>query len=737
MKIKLNLEEKHYGHACNDEDIAWMWKELLSERAVHLMRYKVEMEQEGKDLDAKQKKMLEVLKKRLENFGEKTAYAQMKKDLLHNIGRVSVPVARKTTLSSEEEKIRSKLTWMDHDYMQWVCACSIEELEQVVCEPKKFQANLHKHVLEYEDEIGVFIGMRKNTITVDEDEHEQKKKRYKLNSKTVGGIEEIKKLEKEAGGGMKQQRGPEEKGQDKKRITLLHRLILADTVQGNGRRKKPRGRLERTVIVLPGIHCNADYFDIVDNVAVWNRDWSVEVNGETVAYYKGKKLGVIANQLQMIKKAFPELMQRFLVLQQPAAFRDEIIVGWCMEDLHRREKYVLQQHDLLGCQSTAAIKQKRWSYMIPDAILAGEMTASEQLTDIMIAHYVKYIARQEMPRIRQWLKERAKKKKTEVKYAIGSLEILLIAKAIDEALEKWLETYDFIFYGARQGGHLAYLPDVDAVPPKMITVEEAAKHWPDEVLPEGMDPKKAPPKVPMLGGGKLDADWLQGRYDWKDAEGRPLKPDWKEMDIKGPGDQCNAFNEDDDHCILVPDVTEDAAGKFTKEEQEIFDAHSALLQDHPAVRHAMYTEMLDKIEALDKPKKGLKKAVKVRKKQPKSEKIRRSKANANYRWRTQAAQYLSEGYTPEEIAERIVLKAGKKKTRNSGSCRKKVKTATGAICLKAAAEKLKLHLADKKMTAATKKMITKLGPMVGKKLKLKKDNVTIVLAFWLGQSYFL
>ena len=129
----------------------------------------------------------------------------------------------------------------------------------------------------------------------------RKKKRYKLDTKTVGGIEEVKKLEKEAGGGMKQQRGPEEKGQDKKRITLLHRLLLDNTVPGNGKRKKPKGRLERTVIVLPGIHCNADYFDIVDNVAVWNRDWSVEVNGETVSYKKWQKLGIIANQLQQIK----------------------------------------------------------------------------------------------------------------------------------------------------------------------------------------------------------------------------------------------------------------------------------------------------------------------------------------------------------------------------------------------------------------------------------------------------
>ena len=90
-----------------------------------------------------------------------------------------------------------------------------------------------------------------------------------------------------------------------------------------------------------------------------------------------------------------------------------------------------------------------------------------------------------------------------------------------------MKDYDFIWYGARQGGHVAYLPDLEQG--KMITVEEAAVHWPDEPVPEGTKPADMKPKVPHLGGGKLDAAWLEDKYKWRDEAGVPLKANFKEM----------------------------------------------------------------------------------------------------------------------------------------------------------------------------------------------------------------
>ena len=294
--------------------------------------------------------------------------------------------------------------------MLHTCTLNPEALKGHVGKPEEFLEHHEEFVIEFEDEIGVWIGLKGWQTTLPGEAAHHQRKRKKLHSKTVEGVEKIKEEEKEPGGGMYQTRGLEGKSEDRRRITFLHRLILENVVQSEGKRLKPRGKLERTVIVLPGKHANADFFDFnEDGHAVWNRDWSVDVENKSFVYKKGEKLGAMMNQLQQVKKAFPELCEKTLILQQPAAFRDGIIVAWCMQDLHLRRPYLLMQHDLVGCQATAEVKKLRFMLMQPDAQICGEMTACSQLTDIMIARAVKGIARKQIPEIRRWLKEKARK----------------------------------------------------------------------------------------------------------------------------------------------------------------------------------------------------------------------------------------------------------------------------------------------------------------------------------------
>ena len=141
------------------------------------------------------------------------------------------------------------------------------------------------------------------------------------------------------------------------------------------------------------------------------------------------------------------------------------------------------------------------------------------------------------------------------------MEVLLILQAVDKKLQDWLKNYDFVFAGARQGGHCAVLPDMEKQ--RMVTVEECAKAWPDPVLEEGADPKKAVAKVPMLGGGKLNAAWLADRFKWIDADGKPLKPDYSLMDSefvaqpKGLAD----FEPEGEEIELNPETLEERMAK--------------------------------------------------------------------------------------------------------------------------------------------------------------------------------
>ena len=61
--------------------------------------------------------------------------------------------------------------------------------------------------------------------------------------------------------------------------------------------------------------------------------------------------------------------------------------------------------------------------MIPECLIAGNMTDCLQVTDIMIANVVKAIARREMPQIRRWMKVKAKNAGEKMKYTVGTLEV--------------------------------------------------------------------------------------------------------------------------------------------------------------------------------------------------------------------------------------------------------------------------------------------------------------------------
>ncbi len=164
-------------------------------------------------------------------------------------------------------------------------------------------------------------------------------------------------------------------------------------------------------------------------------------------------------------------------------------------------------------------------------------------------------------------------------------------------------------------------------------------------------------------------------------------------------------------------------GVVTLEEQDIFNENAALLQSHPAVRRATYTDMWKKLQAA---KGGDGKAVKKKvteKKKPitrkKSEKIRRAGLPSAADWRDITVQRINEGYTAEALTERVCLKAKPKaKPRPSGAAQQKMYTSSGAICLKAAGSKLKEKMDEKKASA---KPVKEKGPMVGKMLKLCKD----------------
>ena len=166
------------------------------------------------------------------------------------------------------------------------------------------------------------------------------------------------------------------------------------------------------------------------------------------------------------------MFKNLMVVSQPAANRDGIVVQWCMEDLAREMKgcNVIQQHDLVGCQSTVEVKKKRAHLRMPDCVIAGDMTACLQLVDILPAKESKTIVNDLEPTLRQWLKRKSEELGTPTNYTLGPTEVAMLGGKIYLGLQEWLKSWDWIYHGMRQGGHLAYLPDIEEG--KMRRVEE-------------------------------------------------------------------------------------------------------------------------------------------------------------------------------------------------------------------------------------------------------------------------
>ena len=132
---------------------------------------------------------------------------------------------------------------------------------------------------------------------------------------------------------------------------------------------------------------------------------------------------------------------------------------------------------------------------------------------------------------------------------------------------------------------------------------------------------------------------------------------------------------------------------------------------------------------LDAAKSSTKKAItlvckgvkKTKDRRLKSAKMVAARASLAQEWKRKAALYLGEGYTPEQMASRVVLQARKKQQRFGGKQQRNGDSGA-KIC------KASLKDASAKWKAAKAKMKKDMdlemvsGPMVGRTVRLKKDT---------------
>ena len=85
------------------------------------------------------------------------------------------------------------------------------------------------------------------------------------------------------------------------------------------------------------------------------------------------------------------------------------------------------------------------------------------------------------------------------------------------------------------------------------------------------------------------------------------------------------------------------------------------MQKHPSVRKMQYTQMYEALKEAGASSAKAKPMKAVMKNRQKSERIKLAKAGVSEEKRAKALQYMGEGWTPEELANRVIKKSSEKK----------------------------------------------------------------------------
>ena len=113
----------------------------------------------------------------------------------------------------------------------------------------------------------------------------------------------------------------------------------------------------------------------------WIKTEKFKVGLKEKVHYAGDSAGNTMYNLVELRKQKPSLFEGLDIMQQPAAYVDEIIHAWALEHLSESFPCSLWQRDALATHcSEAAAKSCFWSQCL-QCLIGGKMTAVMQLCD--------------------------------------------------------------------------------------------------------------------------------------------------------------------------------------------------------------------------------------------------------------------------------------------------------------------------------------------------------------------
>ena len=338
------------------------------------------------------------------------------------VGRPS----RYTELTPEQEEINWQVTWQGFDRAQWLAAFgTVEDLKPHIADPARFINRREDTALIFSDQVPVWIkiGNRKIVFSAaDKGKHSKQAKQAagSLNSPQMSqALELINALEDDrAKSGQTQTRGPQKSGDEKYRVTLECRQAVLNWFST----EDPRGVVLPPILVMHGMHCRLS--NISDD-RTWIADETIVIAGHEIRHKKGQKIpGATFPQMTRLRKERPDLFENLVVMQQPSATVDEVIIGWGMQDLMLRFSQFVCQRDLVsGALSTTSKIAAKIAHCISCWIGPG-MTPVCQLTDTDIAFTLKSFLNRSRLKLIRAMKQRAADANEEPHFKVDVFEML-------------------------------------------------------------------------------------------------------------------------------------------------------------------------------------------------------------------------------------------------------------------------------------------------------------------------
>ena len=342
---------------------------------------------------------------------------------------------RATSLTRTEEKLRCRLTWMDFDEKLYMVGSGVG-LHRHVINAKEMHENLKDVHLVFEDEVPIWISLSQDKMMIPPKFRERlaarkafrrmnklKRRNQAINPMKNKHIRKVPvEMDEDELGGITQLRGPASSGQDKLRLTFLMRQCISKYF-GYEMHEAPESYQLPSVLISAGQHCR------LDNITMdgkWKEDECFHVGDEQVIRTKGEKVPKNCMKIfRSIREKHPDLLEGLVIMQQPNAWRDEVITKWCYEDLASRCPYSIVQHDLVGHQLTNNTRKVKFMSNIVQSLIAAEMTSVLQITDIAGARSAKIHLASAKSEMRRQLAHKAQSEGTSSKCPIRNKEGML------------------------------------------------------------------------------------------------------------------------------------------------------------------------------------------------------------------------------------------------------------------------------------------------------------------------